>query len=79
MDLKELAARGIDLQAEIENASRTLEMLGLSQYEARAYMALIAHGYGDAETIAQTAGIPRTSGYKVLQSLQEKGLSLIHI
>lgn len=48
-------------------------MVGLSNYEARAYIALIAHGYGDAETIANTAQIPRTSSYKILKSLQEKG------
>jgi sugar-specific transcriptional regulator TrmB len=48
-------------------------MIGLSNYEARAYIALIAHGYGDAETIASTAQIPRTSSYKILKSLQDKG------
>jgi len=76
MKLAGFEMEGIDLQKEIESASRTLEMLGLTQYEARAYMALIAHGYGDAETIAQTARIPRTSGYKVLQALEEKGFAV---
>jgi len=60
----------------IEEVSGTLEMLGLSRYEARAYMALIFHGYGSADIIAQTAQIPRTSAYKTLQSLKEKGLAI---
>jgi sugar-specific transcriptional regulator TrmB len=51
-------------------------MIGLSPYEAMTYIALVAHGYGDAETIATTAGIPRTSSYKVLQSLQQKGFAI---
>ncbi len=53
-----------------------LQSLGLSTYEARAYIALVAHGYGNADTIAETARIPRTSAYKVLSSLCEKGYAI---
>ncbi|MCI4351913.1 MAG: TrmB family transcriptional regulator [Thermoplasmata archaeon] len=35
-------------------------------------MALVARGIGDAAAIAQAAGIPRTSAYKVLESLAQK-------
>jgi sugar-specific transcriptional regulator TrmB len=61
------------LEEQFNELSEQLEMVGLSRYEARAYIALIAHGYGDAETIANTAQIPRTSSYKTLKSLQDKG------
>ncbi len=76
MSLADLLESGIDLRKEYEKASRTLESVGLSNYEARAYIALVAHGYGDADTIAETSGIPRTSSYKVLQSLCEKGFAI---
>jgi len=66
----------IDLAEEFKEASGRLGMIGLSPYEAMTYIALVAHGYGDAETIAATAGIPRTSSYKVLQSLQRKGFAI---
>ncbi len=67
---------GIDLKEEYEKASKTLESIGLSTYEARGYIALVVHGFGSAETIAETAGIPRTSAYKVLQGLCTKGFAM---
>src|SRR2546425_12680589 len=75
-DLSKLLAGGVDLDQEFERATRTLESIGLSGYEARGYIALVAHGYGSAETIAETARIPRTSAYKVLQSLCQKGVAI---
>src|SRR2546430_13962257 len=61
-DLSKLLAGGVDLDQEFERATKTLESIGLSGYEARGYIALVAHGYGSAETIAQTAEIPRAAG-----------------
>ncbi len=58
---------------EFRRAAEVLGRVGLTQYEARAYIALVGRGLGDAATIAQSAGIPRTSAYKVLESLAEKG------
>ncbi len=58
---------------EFRHASEVLGRVGLTQYEARAYIALVGRGLGDASAIAQSAGIPRTSAYKVLESLAEKG------
>ncbi len=63
----------IDLKAEYEALKSGLEHLGLSSYESRAYMALVAYGYGDAEFIAKMAKIPRTSSYKALSGLERKG------
>src|SRR5437870_8898062 len=75
-DLSKLLAGGVDLDQEFERATRTLESIGLSGYEARGYIALVAHGYGSAETIAETAKIPRPSAYQVLQSLCQKGFAI---
>jgi len=75
-DLSKLLTTGVDLEQEFDRATRTLESIGLSGYEARGYIALVAHGYGSAETIAETAKIPRTSAYKVLQSLCLKGFAM---
>lgn len=68
--------RDFDLERDYTEASTILQSLGLSTYEARAYIALVAHGYGNADTIAETAKIPRTSAYKVLSSLCEKGYAI---
>ena len=75
-EISKLLETGVDLEKEFEQATRTLESIGLSSYEARGYIALVAHGYGSAETIAATARIPRTSAYKVLQSLCSKGFAI---
>jgi sugar-specific transcriptional regulator TrmB len=66
----------IDFTREFHEISAKLEMVGLSPYEAKAYVALVAHGYGDANIIAKTAQIPRTSSYKVLESLKAKGFAI---
>ena len=65
-----------ELFAEFRVLAERLEKIGLSPYESRAYIALIAHGYGNAEIIAETAQIPRTSAYKVLKSLRSKGFAI---
>ena len=74
--LSKMLSTGVDLGKEYDTVSRTLESIGLSSYEARGYVALVAHGYGSAEAIAETARIPRTSAYKVLQSLCVKGFAI---
>ncbi|MCI4333182.1 MAG: TrmB family transcriptional regulator [Thermoplasmata archaeon] len=72
--IEEVAASlGNDSSQEYRRAVEVLGKVGLTTYEARAYIALVARGVGDATTIAQTARIPRTSAYKVLESLAEKG------
>lgn len=75
-EVSKLLEGGVDLEKEYGAVSKTLESIGLSSYEARGYVALVAHGYGSAETIAETAKIPRTSAYKVLQSLCSKGFAI---
>ena len=66
-------ALGNQTSEEFRKAAEVLGKVGLTQYEARAYIALVARGLGDAATLATAAGIPRTSAYTVLESLAEKG------
>jgi len=65
-----------ELEKQIEDLSSRLGKFGLGRYEARAYLSLIAHGYGTADTISETAGIPRTSAYTVLEGLIAKGFAI---
>lgn len=51
-----------------------LKNFGLSNYEARALIALISKGVLSAKEIAEISGIPRTSVYDVMNSLISKGL-----
>src|SRR3989442_8152435 len=74
--ISKLLEGGIYLEKEYENVTRTLESIGLSSYEAKGYIAIVAHGPGPAEMIAETAHIPRTSAYKVLQSLVRKAFAI---
>lgn len=62
-----------------EQQSRLLGLLGnlgLSSYEARAYVALITIEDGTAEQISRCSSVPRTSIYKVMDSLEEKDLAV---
>jgi len=49
--------------------------LGLTSYEARAYVSLVRRDSFTAAQIARTAGLPRQRIYDVLASLVEKGLA----
>ncbi|HTT34363.1 MAG TPA: helix-turn-helix domain-containing protein [Thermoplasmata archaeon] len=72
--VEELAvALGSETTQEYQQAVAVLATVGLTLYEARAYIALVARGVGDAATLARAARIPRTSAYKVLESLSQKG------
>lgn len=51
-----------------------LQVLGLSDKEARVYLALLDLGPSTMTEIARTAGINRTTGYPLLESLAHVGL-----
>lgn len=51
--------------------------LGLSSYEARAYITLLKLGEATAPSIAEGAKIPLTRVYDILSSLEEKGLVMV--
>ncbi|BAB60144.1 hypothetical protein [Thermoplasma volcanium GSS1] len=59
----------------MQRIEEMLKMFGLSSYEAQGFAALVYHGVANADTIATTANIPRTSAYKVMESLVKKGLA----
>ena len=52
-----------------------LQALGLTEYEARAYTALLALGRAVPARIARQAGIPRPKIYETLQRLEARGLA----
>ncbi|HLH85483.1 MAG TPA: TrmB family transcriptional regulator [Thermoplasmataceae archaeon] len=60
---------------QLSRISDMLKILGLSSYEAQGFAALVFHGVANADMVADTAGIPRTSAYKVMESLVQKGLA----
>ncbi len=62
-----------DFSEEYLLVSEGLQQFGLTDYQARTYTGLVAHGVADAETIASTVGLPRTSVYKALDALHEMG------
>jgi HTH-type transcriptional regulator, sugar sensing transcriptional regulator len=55
-----------------------LTRLGLTMYEAKAYLALIRRGSSTAAEVARIAGVPRQRIYDVLASLVERGLASTH-
>lgn len=52
-----------------------LARLGLTSYEAKAYLALTRRGSSTAAQVSRLAGVPRQRIYDVLASLVEKGLA----
>lgn len=77
MDLKKavsvLGGDAESLLREYAAVSRTLQDIGLTDYESRAYLALVALGTSRANDVAEVSQIPRTSAYKVMLSLEAKG------
>lgn len=58
------------------DAIQLLQGLGLGEYEARAYQALLQHNPVTGYELAKVSGIPRPNIYPVLQRLEERGLVL---
>ncbi len=61
------------MEDEYREISQHLQKFGLSEYESRVYIGLVAMEQGTAEEISESSSVPRTSTYKVLESLEEKG------
>ena len=58
----------------MEKLVEALKTFGLSEYEAKVLLALIAKGELTVKEVAEFSGVPRTSVYDVIKSLMEKGL-----
>ncbi|MDW8359372.1 MAG: TrmB family transcriptional regulator [Candidatus Caldarchaeum sp.] len=56
-----------------ERVRRALQELGLTEYEVRAYVALVENGPMTASELSETKQIPYSKVYEVLGSLAEKG------
>src|SRR5919204_3916474 len=56
-------------------SARELTDLGLTTYEAKAYVALLGRDSFTAAQVSRQAGLPRQRIYDVLGSLVEKGLA----
>lgn len=63
-----------DSTATQPGAATLLEQLGLSQYEAASYVALLRLGEGTAREMSETAEVPRTRIYDATEGLQQRGL-----
>ena len=50
-----------------------LQQLGFSEYEARAYLALLQRNPLNGYELAKVSGLPRANVYAVLQKLEERG------
>lgn len=55
------------------DAIQLLQQLNFSEYEARAYTALLQRNPVNGYTLAKESGIPRANIYSVLQKLEERG------
>jgi len=59
---------------EEQAAVNALEQLGLTEYEARCFVALTRIPHGTAKEVGQVADIPRSRVYETVEQLQRKGL-----
>ncbi len=70
--IKQLGGDYDSLMKEYRRVSSILGRFGLSEYESRAYIALVALGPSSASFVAEVAQIPRTSAYKIMKGLESK-------
>lgn len=57
----------------MESVVQKLQRIGLTEYEAKAYMALLNMHLATATQVSEKSNVPRTKIYLVLESLKEKG------
>jgi HTH-type transcriptional regulator, sugar sensing transcriptional regulator len=63
--------------AGLDELVRQLQALGFSQYEARAYCALLQKSPANGHEVAKLAGIPTSKVYETLERLKHKGAALV--
>jgi len=63
----------MDAEMCMESIVEKLKRVGLTEYEAKAYVALLNTHLSTATQVSEKAGVPRTKIYSVLESLKEKG------
>jgi sugar-specific transcriptional regulator TrmB len=57
----------------IDSVVELLKKIGLTEYEAKAYNALLSDNINSAAKLAEKSNVPRTRIYEVLESLANKG------
>jgi len=60
-------------EAVSQDARKVLRELGLTDYETRAYLALLGRGVLTASQVSENAGVPYSKIYETLASLERKG------
>lgn len=66
-------------QREMSDAlTRNLQAIGLTDKEARVYLAVLELGPSPVQHIARHAGVPRATTYLVLRDLKDHGLATTH-
>jgi len=58
----------------LEDSLRHLQKLGFTEYEARAYLALLRHNPSTRYQLSQNAAIPESKIYEIVRRLQDKGI-----
>lgn len=58
----------------VQEAVNALEQLGLTEYEAKCFVALTRIPHGTAKEVAQVADVPRSRVYETMEQLKRKGL-----
>jgi len=57
----------------MESVVKKLQRVGLTEYEAKAYLSLLSDHLNTATKLSEKSGVPRTKIYSVLESLERKG------
>lgn len=57
----------------VDDFALYLNQMGLSEYESRAYLAVLQSGLSTATEISDAADVPQSRVYDVLEDLEEKG------
>jgi len=57
----------------MESVVEKLQKVGLTEYEAKAYLCLLRDHLNTAARLSEKSGVPRTKIYQVLESLEHKG------
>lgn len=60
-----------------ERLRKALQRLGLTEYEVRAYIALLEHGEATAGEISSSSMVPLSKVYETLSALEKKGWILV--
>lgn len=56
-----------------EKTKNTLKELGLTEYETRAFVALVSSGPSTAGDLSEASGVPHSRIYDILSKLEKRG------